>query len=262
MMKLAIQENLVPGGTVTERIHNIERYCFDGVEVWGKGIIQELEELKSALSTSKVKFSTVCGIPGDLLGADRRDRELAIDGIKERLKICAELGGVGVITVPTFGGPKIPDLYPWLPKVTEIERRLLIEEFKMLGDYADDVGAYVLLEPINRYETHLINRLKQAVEVCKAVGREHVKIMADFFHMNIEEADIVSSLKEAVDYIVHIHLADSNRELPGYGHTDFKGPFEVLKRSGYKYFMAIECRAPKDPEAELPRCVEYLRSLM
>jgi len=253
---------MVPGKTIAEKLYRMERYGFEGVEVWGSDITSKLDELKSSLPTSKIKFSTICGFPGDLLGADRRVREEAMKTLREMLRICAELDGVGVITVPTFGRPKIPDLYPWYPKVEEIERKILIEEFKILGEYAGDVGAYIILEPINRYETHFINRLSQAVEVCKDVNMEYVKMMADFFHMNIEEADIPSSLEEAADFIVHIHLADSNRLLPGYGHTDFGAPFKVLRRVGYKNFMALECRVPGDPDVTLPKCVEYLRRFM
>jgi len=262
-MKLAAQENLVPGKTFSEKLYNMEQYGFEGVEVWGKDLPQKLEELKSALSTSKVKFSTICaGYAGDLLGSDRKTRETAIEGIKEKLKICAELGGVGVITVPTFRGPKIPDLYPWYPDLIEVEKQIIIEECKILGEYADDVGAYVLLEPLNRYETHFINRLQQAVEICDAAGREHIKIMADFFHMNIEEDDIPSSLEKTADYILHVHLADSNRLLPGYGHVDFESAFRTLKKIGYKNFMALECKVPGDPHKTLPKCVNYLKRLL
>ena len=262
-MKLAVQENLVPGETFSQKLRNTEQYGYEGVEVWGRELPQRLEEIRSALSTSRVKLSTVCaGYPGDLLGTDRKARETAIDGIKERLKLCADLGGVGVITVPTFGKPKISDLFPWRPDVKEVEKQILIEECKILGKYADDVSAYVLLEPLNRYETHLINRLEQAVEVCKAAGKEHVKIMADFFHMSIEEADIPASLENASDYILHIHLADSNRILPGTGHTDFKSGFNALKKVGYKNFMALECGVQGDPREELPKCSRFLKNLM
>jgi len=263
IMKLAVQENLVPGRTMDEKIRRIEDYGFEGIEVWGNNLPQRFKEIKEALSISRIKLSTVCsGYGGDLLGAERREREIAIEGIKKRLKICADLGGVGVITVPTFGGPKIPDLYPWYPNVREIEEKVLIEECKVLGRYAEDVGAYILLEPINRYETHLINRLEQAIEVCRAVGIEYVRVMADFFHMNIEEANIPESIRAADGYIMHVHLADSNRLLPGYGHIDFKSGFEALRSIGYKNFMALECGIPGDPDIELPKCVKYLRSLI
>jgi len=193
------------------------------------------------------------------LGPSRKERETAIEGLKEKLKICAELGGVGVIVVPTFREPKIPDLYPWCPDVKEIEKQILIEECKIVGKYADDIGAYVLLEPLNRYETHFINRLQQAIEICEAAGKEHVKIMGDLFHMSLEEADMPSSLEKAADYIRHIHLADSNRLPPGQGHTDFKSAFKALEKVRYKNFMALECRILGDPHEELPKSVRYLK---
>ena len=241
-MRLAVQDVMVPAETFIEKLQKMESYSFEGVEVRGADMPKKFRELKTALKSSKVKFSTVCGFPGDLLGADRKTRETAIQTLKDLLSMCGELGGVGVITVPTFGGPKISDLYPWCPRVEDVEKKILIEELKILGNYAEDVGAYVILEPLNRYETHLIRRLEQAAEICKVVGMDYVRMMADFFHMNIEEADISSSIEDAADFIVHIHLADSNRLLPGYGHTDFKMPFKALKGVGYKNFMALECR--------------------
>ncbi|HIE28020.1 TPA: sugar phosphate isomerase/epimerase, partial [Candidatus Poribacteria bacterium] len=87
----------------------------------------------------------------------------------------------------------------------------------------------------------------------------NIKIMADFFHMNIEEEDIAQSLKQAASYVQHVHLADSTRLLPGYGHTDFKKPFAVLKEIGYDKYMALECSIPGEPQEELPKCAEYLR---
>jgi sugar phosphate isomerase/epimerase len=262
-MKLAVQENMIPGKSFLEKLQNAEKYGFEGVEVWGTNLLQRLEIVKSALSTSKLAISTVCsGYEGDLLGSDRKTRETAIKSIKDLLKVSTELGAVGVITVPTFGGPKIPDLYPWRADVNQIEREILIEEYKILGKYAEEVGAYVILEPLNRYETHLINRLEQAADICKAVNNEYVKIMCDFFHMNIEEIDIPSSIKKVKDWVVNVHLADSNRLLPGYGHIDFKNGFAALKEAAYKYFMALECKIPGNPEIDLPKCVTYLKQLI
>jgi sugar phosphate isomerase/epimerase len=261
-MKLAVQENLVPGKTIPEKLRSIEKYGYEGVEV-GCGVMpQKFDELKKSLPSSKVKFSTVCGTPNGLLGPDRKTREVAMEGTKSLLKMCADLDGVGVICAPIFGGPQISDLYPWQPDVKQLEKNILVEEFKILGKTADDLGVYLMLEPLNRYETHLVNRLEQAVEIIGEVNREHVQIMADFFHMSIEEADITSSVEAASDHIVHIHLADSNRLLPGHGHTDFEKPFQALKKAGFKYYMALECGVPGDSNVTLPECVNFLRRFM
>ena len=261
-MKLAVQENLVPGKTILAKLRSIEKFGYEGVEV-GCGVMpQKFDDLKKSLPSSKVKFSTVCGTPNGLLGPDRKTREAAMDGTKSLLRMCADLGGVGVICAPIFGGPQISDLYPWQPDVKRLEKNILVEEFKVLGKTADELGVYLMLEPLNRYETHLINRLEQAVEVVGEVGLEHVQIMADFFHMSIEEADITQSIEAASSHIAHIHLADSNRLLPGHGHTDFKKPFQALKKAGYKHYMALECGVPGDPDKTLPECVRFLKQFI
>ena len=262
-MKIAVQENLIPRTSLKDKFIMAEELGFEGVEIWGRNIEERVPQLKEALSVSKIPISTICaGYRGSLLGMDYDERKLAINDIKSRLSIAAELGAIGVIVVPIFGKPKLPNLQPLYSSVEELERDLLIRELKDLGKHADDVGAYILLEPLNRYETHFIRTLRQAIEICEEVAIEHVKIMADFFHMNIEEADIPASLKEASKYLRHIHLADSNRWLPGYGHTDFKSAFETLKEVGYKYYMALECYVPEPKEESLRKSLRYLKTLI
>lgn len=261
-MRLAVRDSYVPGTSFVERLERIEDYGFMGVEVRGVEILEKFVEIREALPSSKVKFSTVCGSPGDLLGGDRKTREMAMNNVKERLEVCAKLGGVGVIVVPTFGGSKIQDLFPWRSDIQEIEMNILIEELKILGKVADDLEVFVILEPLNRYETHFIKRLEQAVDVCETVNIEHVKTMGDFFHMSIEESSIQGSLELAFDYLVHIHLADSNRLLPGQGHINFKPSFELLRKNGYNNYLALECGITGNPDLELPKCVSYLKKLL
>lgn len=263
ILKLAIQEPMLPGKDLHERVYKAEELGFEGIEFWGRGIEDRVDEILSAISTSRVKVSTICaGYRGNLLSADRSERELAMREIKSKLSAASRLEAVGLIVVPIFGKAVLPDLYPLYSTIEELERRLLVEELKDLGKYAEEVGSYILLEPLNRYETHFINRLEQAVEICEELKMEYIKIMADVFHMNIEEADIPKSIKEAGEYIRHVHLADSNRYVPGYGHTDFKSIFDALKDIKYGYYMALECRVPEPREETLKRTVEFLRRLM
>jgi len=262
-MKIAVQENMLPRDTPQERFALAEELGFEGVEVWGSNVMERLPELKEVLSTVRIPISTICaGYRGSLLSPSYDERRLAMEDIRDRLTAASELGAVGVVVVPIFGPPKLPDLRPLFSSVEELEWKLLIEELKELGRHADDVGAYILLEPLNRYETHFVNRLEQAVRICDEVAMEHVRLMADFFHMNIEEADIAASLREASKYLMHIHLADSNRWLPGFGHTDFKPAFRVLKEIGYEHFMAMECRVPEPKEESLKKSLEYLRGII
>ena len=262
-MKIACQEGLIPGQNFEEKLANAEKLGLEGIELSGRGIEERAAHIKSLLPSYTVKISSICsGYRGDLLGAEKSQRALAIQDIKARLEIAAQLGAVGVIVVPTFGKPKLPDLYPLYLDVWTLERQLIIAELKELGKYADEVGAYVLLEPLNRYETHFVNTLEQATAIIDEVGCEHVKVMADFFHMNIEETDIPSSLRRAGSRLKHVHLADSNRLLPGLGHTDFAAAFKVLKEIGYSDYMAFECRAPEPRMQSLRNSINFLREIM
>lgn len=261
-MKISCQENLVKGNSLREKVEKLESFGFDGVELWGNNLKERLEEVKSAFKGRTIKVSTICsGYGGCLLDPDKEERDRAIRDIKELLSLCAELGTVGLVVVPIFGPPRLPDLTP-LMGVIELEKRLLIELLNELGEYAHSQGTYILLEPLNRYETHFVRTLNDAKEILTATHGRGLKIMADFFHMNIEEVSIHQAISDNFELIAHIHLADSNRLLPGMGHTDFATSFKVLKEKGYSGYMTLECGIPGDPDELLPKTVKYLRSLI
>jgi sugar phosphate isomerase/epimerase len=122
-----------------------------------------------------------------------------------------------------------------------LERDLFIAQLRELAPAANEAGVAIFLEPLNRYEAYIVNRLGQGTAIAGEVGPE-VAIMADFFHMGIEEADIAASIRAAGRHVVYVHVADSNRLQPGRGHLDFKPGFRALKEIGYGGFLAIECR--------------------
>lgn len=261
-MKLACQEGLVPGNSLPERLEKLAAWGYEGIEFWGGGIKERVAEIQSALKHSPVRASTICaGFRGCLLDADPAQRELAMHDIRDLLYVAGDIGAVGLIVVPIFGGPRIPDLRP-LASPEQLERDLLLKLLEDLLPTAEKAGAHLLLEPLNRYETHFLRRLEQAVAFCEALPHPNLKIMADFFHMAIEEADIAASIRAAGAHLAHVHLADSNRLLPGQGHTDFKSGFEALRAIGYTGYMALECGIAGDPEVELPRAAAYLKERM
>lgn len=263
-MKIAIQENMLPGNDLKEKFLNAKKFGYEGIEIWGRGLLENSEKVKEVKKASLevgIKISTICaGYRGSLLDSPKEEREKATKDIITLIKISDELQAVGVIVVPVFGGPKLSDVSPFM-NVRELEKRLLVEELKNISKEIKDCTSVVLLEPLNRYETHFLNRLEQAKEICQELNHPNIKIMADFFHMSIEEAKIPESIEKHQDLIYHFHLADSNRILPGCGHTDFVSSFAVIKKNGYKYFLALECGIVGDPYVELPKCAEYLRNL-
>lgn len=259
-MKFASQEGLAPGSTFQEKIDNLAAYGYEGVELSGGGLADRVEEIQKALKGSSVRATCICGgFKFSLLYANKDEREQAKREIKQLLDLAARVEAEGVIVVPIFGPPQLPDLSPWKTAV-ELEEELLLLQLSELAEYAGTAGTKVILEPLNRYETHLLNRLDHSVRIAEQVNSPHMTILADFFHMNIEEAHIGDSIREAGRWIGYVHLADSNRVLPGLGHTDFREGFAALREIGYEGWMSLECGVPGDRAEALTRSLQYMRA--
>ena len=262
-MKLACQEHLLPGEGIREKWEFAASAGFDGIELRGMDDWRgRLGDLKDAREQGVV-FSSVCLISdrfiGDLDAARRRE---AVEHMKSLLSGIAELGGSGAITPAAFGltSKALPPFEA--PRTEDEDRRILLEALEELGEHADSEGTLVLLEPLNRYEDHMLNRVEGAVELCRAVGSPSVKVMGDLFHMNIEEDDLAETIRRAGDYLAHVHLADSNRAHPGAGHTDFVPIFGALGEIGFDGYLAMECAIRGDAETVLPQVARSMRSFM
>ena len=262
-MKLACQEGLVAGKTFAEKLKNLEVYGFEGVELNGRIVMDDaaaLAERKQALADSPINASTICGgHRAELVHPDPARRSACCDDIKRLLDICADLGAVGAILVPIFNSnDRVPDLSPY-KTLAELEHELLIELGGDLAAHGASVGAAVLLEPLNRYESNSLKDIEDAADVCRRVNSPGMRVMADFFHMNIEQTNIPASIEAAGAFIAHVHLADNTRKQPGTGSTDFVAGFAALKKVGFSGYMALECGLAGPSEEALPRCAAYLR---
>jgi sugar phosphate isomerase/epimerase len=179
-----------------------------------------------------------------------------ISTFQETLDFASQFEVKQVISVPVRG-----PIDNGVTHQAEIDQ--YVEALAIVGPHAESLGMSVVIEPLVRYETHLINRLEQAVEIAKSVGSPGVGVMADFFHMNVEEADVAASITVAGRWIQHVHLADSNRLNPGRGHTDFKPAMQALRSIGYEGTMALECKlADGPPLTELSHSSAYIGSLV
>lgn len=238
-MRLAIREDMVPGATVPEKLAWVERVGLDGMELCTVSMRLPHDELAAIMAGSPVNASAIEGIP-KLLDPDLAERAAAKDEIRARLELAARLGAVGVLVVPQFGRtPALPDLSPF-KTAAELETELFVAQLAELAPAARAAGVSLFQEPLNRYEAYLVNRLEQGAAFGERVGPE-IGVMADFFHMNIEEADIAAAIRAAGTRVVYVHAADSNRQQPGMGHLDFRPGFAALKSIGYDGWIALEC---------------------
>ena len=131
----------------------------------------------------------------------------------------------------------------------EAELGLLRSELREVAGYAARRSVVMNLEPINRYECSLLNSSESAYDLLMAIGNpESVGVLYDAFHSNIEDADMIRTIERIGHKIAHVHLADSNRRLPGEGHTDFPGIVRALEAAGFGGFASLEVR--NDPSAE------------
>ncbi|MBL8890384.1 MAG: sugar phosphate isomerase/epimerase [Planctomycetaceae bacterium] len=117
---------------------------------------------------------------------------------------------------------------------------LLGDQLGKLADVAARCGRPLFYEPLNRYETDLFNTLEATVKFLDVGLPENLQILADLFHMNIEETCTASALKMAGNRIGHVHFVDSNRQVPGRGQTDFQPIAEALREIRFQGFLAIE----------------------
>jgi sugar phosphate isomerase/epimerase len=101
---------LVPGASLEEKLEKLAAWGYEGIEFWGsEWLLQNTSYVRSAVEKAGLKVSTICaGYRGSVLDPDPNVRKQAIEGIKARLTAAAELGAVGLIFVPIFGGPRIP----------------------------------------------------------------------------------------------------------------------------------------------------------
>jgi len=116
----------------------------------------------------------------------------------------------------------------------------LAEGLQYLGNHAASLGVQLIYEPLNRYETNLINTISDGVSFLKSQEIKQVGLLADLFHMNIEEEDIALSILAHGDFIKHVHFADSNRRPVGNGHTSFNEIAKALKEINYQGYISAE----------------------
>ncbi|MER6596687.1 sugar phosphate isomerase/epimerase family protein, partial [Micromonospora purpureochromogenes] len=247
---LACQEQLLPGTSLPQKFALATALGYQGIELRGRGdlaLARRLPELRRARAEGVV-MPTVCvemdHFIGDFDPARSRD---AVANLRSQLTVIAELGGIGAMTPAAWGmfSRRLPPFEP--PRPPGGDRQVLVDALGDLGEHARAEGVTLFLEPLNRYEDHMVNRLDEAVALCAAVGLPSVRVVADTFHMNIEEDDVHAALRAAAPYLGHVQVSDSNRFQPGAGHLDWPALLRTLRDIGYPGWLALECRLRGDP---------------
>ena len=261
-LRLACQEQLLPGTTLQAKWETAQVYGFDAIELRGKAdgvFAARLGELEVARADG-VAMSSVCVDMSHFLGAfDAALRRDALDQMRQQLTTIAAIGGALAVTPASYGmfSRRLPPFEP--PRSAEEDRRVLVDGFGELAEHAQAHGVLICLEPLNRYEDHMVNTLAQAVDICVAVGSPAMGVCADIYHMNIEEADVAEALVAAGDWLRHVQVSDSNRLEPGAGHVDWAAALAALRQRGFDAPLAYECRLSGVTDVVLPRSTAFMR---
>lgn len=262
MNRITIQEQHLPGATLEEKFEAALEWGFDGIELRSRGDLHfagRLPELKRAHARGVV-MPTACVEMSHFIGAfDAELRADAIAQLRSQLSVMAEIGGHGVMTPASYGmfSRRLPPFEP--PRSAEDDHAVLVDALGTLGEHAVSEGVELYLEPLNRYEDYLVNTLAAAAELIGEIGSDGVRIVADTYHMNIEEADPAAALQDVAAYLGHVQASDSNRLEPGAGHVDWALFGATLQSIGYAGSVAVESRLSGDAASVLPHVPALLR---
>ena len=260
-MKLACTESILPAGSLTQKAEFLHKVGFEGMSVfaepenWNDKLTQELLDLDKNTGVHCCEFVFMGPDYGHLMDKDEKKQRAAIDLYKESIAICNELGAICEMEYQYCPQDPLPLFDPYL-KMPEDEQKIFIDIIKEFDSVAKD-GAYMLIEGCNRYETKYLNCLADCKDMVVKAGAKHVALLADFFHMSIEEIDLAQSVLYCGELIKHVHLGDSNRLAPGKGHTDWKSCVAALKKIGYDRYANLECNLSGDLETELRRIKKF-----
>jgi len=265
-MKISIVVNATPRATglaadlpLEDAVALAARVGYDGVEL-AVGDPRDLEVGMVREMLSKHRM----GVPAIGTGAAYREglslahaeaslRAKAIQRLKDHVDVGAELGAaviVGLIRGRTADG---------LPLREALAR--VGEGLHEVAGYAARQGVRLLLEPINRYETDLVNTVSDGLTAAREAG-ESVGLLVDTFHMNIEDPSIADAIRDAAPRIWHVHVADSNRRAPGAGHIGFLEVVEALKDIGYQGYMSGEMLMEPDAPAAFAALYSHLAPMV
>jgi sugar phosphate isomerase/epimerase len=230
---------------------------YDGVELallYAEQV--DVPRLKERLAATGLEVP--CISSGQVFAADRlyfthpdeAVRNAAVDRIIGMIRLAAEFGAkvnTGRVRGIIHDGETVE---------TAVGRYL--ECLNRCAEVAEALGVEIIVEPVNRYEVNFINNCAEGLDLLKRAARKCLKLMPDLFHMNIEDPSFRQAFESCKDYITYVHVADSNRLAPGWGHMPFAEVFEILNDIGYDGWLTAEILPRPDPDAAAAQAIRFL----
>lgn len=263
-MRLGTQDRDFFPVNIEEKFRFVKNMGFDCFEIDGKLLMDHAGEVKRAIETTGLPVSSACGGYRGWIGDFIEEKRLnGVEDLKQILRLLGEIGGTGVV-VPAAWGMFTFRLPPMVsPRSHEGDVKAILASLQELDPVAEENGVYLYLEPLNRYQDHMLNTLQDARDIIDMADFKRVKITADFYHMAIEEDDISESLLKHRDYIGHVHIAENHRYQPGSGSIDWKRHIRTLKDMGYQGDVVNEGRIRgENPLEAYQKSVDFMRKFL
>jgi len=201
----------------------------------------DAEHTRKLLESNNMRAVCSLGLPEAVWPS--RDPDPAVDFLKVVLDTAKEMGAEAVSGVVYGGIGERTDLPPSEAELANVARAM-----EATAKYAKSLGLLFGIEPVNRYETHLLNTGWQAVDMIERIGADNMFIHLDTYHMNIEEKGAANGILDAREHLKYIHLSESDRGTPGEGTCDWDEIFGALAAIGFKGGLAMESFINMPPE--------------
>jgi len=212
---------------------------FDGVEIpYNDLSLLDTAATKAALQKAKMGMTACCVMmPGtNPCSPDADERKKGIARLKQMVDLTAEMGGEAI------AGPLYSPCGHLTGKgPTEEELKWCAEALAAGAANGEKAGIPLAIEPLNRFETYVINTADQALDMVKRVGSDYLTVQVDTFHANIEEKDTGEAIRKVgKKHLGHFHASESDRGTPGTGQVAWDASFAALRDLGYDKWVTIE----------------------
>jgi sugar phosphate isomerase/epimerase len=247
-------------GSFAERLQKAARLGYDGVELM---VVRpaELDPDEVGTQVSKLGLEVASIASGaiymvdklTLLASDAEVGRRAEGRLHELIEFAAALEAP-LVTIGGFRGRLV-----WAGG--QQARARLIQILRAAAEKGAKRGVRLVLEPLNRYESDILNNAGEGLALIEEVGHSHLGLLLDTYHVNIEESSLTEPFRQAMaaGRLWHVHIADSNRLPPGQGHTDFPAIVATLREVGYQGYLSAELLSQPDPDAAGKATIEYMR---
>ena len=223
-----------------ELVDRVADFGYDWIEIGIEAIEQTDWERVGAAIKNRGLGVSVCAAMSpdrDLTLDDPTANKGGIEYINHCVDVVKKLGG-DLIVGPMYAA--VGRTWQSTDDQRKIELERASKNLREASRYAGDQGVTLALEALNRFETSFINTTEQMLELHSMIDRPNVKIMADTFHMNIEEKKVGEAIEAIGGNLVHMHSNENDRGTPGTGHVDWEGVARAVKKIGFEGPFVIE----------------------